>query len=324
MRKILVIGGFKERHLKQITDFFGAKYNIDFVGADCQERVLVEKLKEAEIVVGQPDIELLQHPEENCPNLKFIQMTCAGTDHYTRSSIPFPKEQVLLANCSGAYGLVMSQFVVGMILSVMLNFKDYHSLQQKHVWERRGPVLSLDKAKVLIFGAGDIGTAIAKRLTGFDSEIIGVCRNTEKERPNFDKLCTLDEAEKYLPEADVVIGCIPNTKETEKYLNRQRLKLMKDTSVIVNVGRGNFIDCMALDELLRNEEIWGAALDVTDPEPLPVNHPLWDNPKCMITPHSTGATFGHLEATEDLVCDIVCSNLNRYCNGDEINNQIYF
>lgn len=94
-------------------------------------------------------------------------------------------------------------------------------------------------------------------------------------------------------------------------------------AIIVNVGRGNFIDCMALDKLLSSGHLWGAALDVTNPEPLPQDHPLWNNPKCMITPHASGTTFKHLDATEDLLCGVVCDNLSKYYNGEPIGNRVY-
>ena len=241
---------------------------------------------------------------------------------YTAGTITFPKNRIILANSSGVYGIIMSQYAIGMILSIMLRFKEYHNQQQKKVWERRGPVQSLDPAKVLVFGAGDIGTAVAKRLSGFDAYCIGVCRNTAKKRNYFKELCTLSEAEKYISDSDVIIGCLPNTSETKGYFNLQRLSLMKKTAVIINVGRGNFIDCMALDKLLREDKILGAALDVTNPEPLPPNHPLWDNPRCMITPHTSGATFGHLEKTESALTDLICENLRRYSNNEELINRV--
>lgn len=325
-RKLLILEPIQEKHLEEIKktvkDSFIIK-QLKQLPNSCSREELKAELKDAEIVIGQPPLDLLQNPEVNCPKLKLIQMTWAGTDIYTRSDLEFPKDRIVLANASGAFGMVMSQFAVGMILSVMFNFKDYHIQQQNRIWEKKGPVKSLDKAKVLIFGAGDIGSAIAKRLTGFDAYCIGVCRNTDKPRAYFNELCSLEDAQRYLPDADVVIGCIPSTFETEKYMNYERLQSMKEDAIIVNVGRGNFIDCMALDELLRNGHLFGAALDVTDPEPLPKDHPLWSNPKCMITPHTSGTTFGHLDATEDLLCEIVCDNLSRYCKGEEIINRVY-
>lgn len=321
--KLLILEPIQDKHLEEIKRTVNNNFIIKQLSVACSREELKEDLKDAEIVIGQPPLDLLQNPQTSCPKLKLIQMTWAGTDIYTRSVLEFPKDRITLANASGAFGMVMSQFALGMILSVMFNFKDYHIQQQDGIWEKKGPVKSLDKAKVLIFGAGDIGSAIAKRLKGFDAYCIGVCRNTEKPRAYFNELCSLPDAHKFLPDADVVIGCIPNTSETEKFMNFEKLKSMKEDAIIVNVGRGNFIDCIALDELLKEGHLFGAALDVTDPEPLPEDHPLWSNPKCMITPHTSGTTFGHLNATEDLLCRIICENLSRYCNGEEIINQVY-
>ena len=237
--------------------------------------------------------------------------------------LPFPKDRITVANASGAFGMTISQFVVGQILSLMQNFPAYHTQQIDGKWMRLGKTLSLEKCRVLVFGAGDIGCMTAKRLTGFDCYSIGVCRNVSKQRPYFNELCTLDEAERFLPDADVVVCCIPDCKETAGYLNKRRLDLMKQDAVLVNVGRGNFIDCMALDDVLRNGKLWGAALDVTSPEPLPENHPLWKNERCVITPHTSGVGFGHLDKTVDLLCDVACKNIKRYVNGEKILNCVF-
>lgn len=319
MRRLLILEPFREEHLELIKETAEADFDIIILDRDCEESGLIDELKVAEVVIGQPKMDYLKDCANNCPKLRFIQMSYAGTDQYTLSDIPFPKE-VRLANASGAYGHVMSQFVLGMILTLNLNFIDYHAQQSSKIWERRGPVRTLDGANILIFGAGDIGSAVAKRLRGFDARVIGVCRDTSRLRSGFNKLCTLDEAEQYLTDADVLVGCIPNCADTAGYMDERRLSMMKRGAVIVNVGRGNFIDCLALDEHLRTGHLWGAALDVTNPEPLPENHPLWTNPRCMITPHASGATFGFLKETEDQLCEIVCDNIKRYIRRDELRN----
>lgn len=318
-RKIIITEPFSKKHIERIKQAASKDFEVIHSTDVNWKKVLCE----AEVVVGHPPLQYLQQVDADCPNLKFIQMTWAGTDMYTCGQMPFPKKHLMLANGSGAYGTIMSQYVIGMLLSMMLNFKQYHEQQQAHIWERQGTVQSLDYAKVLIYGAGDIGTAVAKRLQGFDAYVIGVCRDLSKERAYFNELCTLEEAEKYLPEADVVVGCIPNSTETMNYLNTRRLKMMKKTAILVNVGRGNFVDCLALDELLREGKLFGAALDVTYPEPLPKDHSLWDNPRCMITPHTSGVTFGQSARTEELICNIVCDNIKRYCLGEEIGNRIF-
>ena len=323
MAKILIFDAFREKHIEAIKAAIGVNHEVMALSPDSDEITLKDALKTVDIVVGQPPLHLLQEPEVNCPTLKFIQMTWAGTDICTRAAMSFPKERILLANASGTYGMVMSQFVIGMTLAIMLNFKKYHDQQQERVWLRQGPIKSLDCAKVLIYGAGDIGSHTAKRLQGFDAYTIGVCRNTSERRECFNELCTLEDSEKYLPEADVVICCIPNSEQTTGFMDDRRLGLMKKGAIIVNVGRGNFIDCMALNDKLNDGHLWGAALDVTNPEPLPEDHPLWANPRCMITPHASGVAFEHLPETEDLLCNLACENLGRYLSGGEIKNRVF-
>lgn len=322
MRELLVLEPFNDSQIEEFARVAGPEFKTVRV-SNSDEDSIKNALKTAEIVIGVPSPELIRNPEVDCPNLKLVQMTWAGTDIYTRGEIPFPSAHMNLCNARGAYGMVISQFVIGQILSIMLHFKTYHLNQEREIWQRKGNIKSLEGAKVLIFGAGDIGTNTAKRLTGFDAYTIGVCRDTTKARPYFNELTTLDNARKYLPEVDVIVCCIPNTKDTEGYFDADTLKLIKNDAIIVNVGRGNFIDNIALNEELNNGHLFGAALDVTNPEPLPENHPLWSNPRCFITPHASGVGFGHLDKTVDLIADIAIRNIKHYIAGEELENKIY-
>ena len=94
--------------------------------------------------------------------------------------------------------------------------------------------------------------------------------------------------------------------------------MMRERSILVNVGRGNFIDCVALARVLAEGRLRGAALDVTEPEPLPQGHPLWQEPRCVITPHKAGSSFGRCPQTEDLICEVCCDNLRRFVEGREL------
>lgn len=268
-------------------------------------------LQESDVVLGEPAPELLA---EGTP-VRWVQMSWAGTDLYTRSNIPFPKG-VRLTNVAGtAFGHIISQFVVGQIIAIAQNFPAYVRLQERAQWMGVGPVMSLENANVLIFGAGDLGGLTAKRLMGFDAHCTGVCRDVAKPRPHFERLVTLDEAESLLPEAHVVVNCLPNTDETAGWLDERRLRLMRKGSILANVGRGNFVDCNALARVLAEGHLRGAALDVTEPEPLPHSHPLWQEPRCFITPHQAGGSFGKSFGTEDRICDVCCENLRRYVSG---------
>lgn len=312
--RVLVMVPFKERHMARLREVAGDSATILRVSADASTEEIRSCLRESDAVIGEPSPVLLA---EGMP-VRWVQMTWAGTDLYTRGPVPLP-EGVRLTNVAGAaYGHIISQYVLGQVLSIMQNFPIYIRQQAVRLWSGAGPVGTLDGACVLIFGAGDIGVCTARRLKGFDVHVTGVCRDTSRPRPGFDRLVTLKDAETYLPRADVVVNCLPNTDETAGYLDERRQRCMKRGAILVNVGRGNFIDCMALARILAEGRLRGAALDVTDPEPLPKRHPLWDEPRCVITPHEAGGAFGKSDGTENRICDVCCENLRRFLAGEEL------
>ena len=151
-RTILIFEPFCMEHLDLIKEAAGSEFTLQQLDSGCDENSLENAIKTAEIIVGQPPLKRLLPAETKCPELRFIQMTWEGTDQYTQSAIPFPKDRIALANARGAYGMIISQFVICQILSLMLNFKAYHNRQQNKTWERQGPVLSLQNANVLIQG----------------------------------------------------------------------------------------------------------------------------------------------------------------------------
>lgn len=317
MRKLLITAHFAPEQLERLHTAAGEGWQVELCPQEGSEDALRASLQTASVVIGEPSPALLR----DLPQLQWVQMTWAGTDRYTRAAVPFPSG-VRLTNASGAFGGLMSQYVLGQLLSLLQNLPGYVRQQERAVWADLGAPASLDGAAVLIFGAGDIGSAVARRLSGFDVRTVGVCRNTEKERPYFSALCTLAEAENWLPRADAVVCCIPRTADTEGYLNERRLRLMKPGAVLVNVGRGSFVDCDALARVLAEEHLRGAALDVTEPEPLPAEHPLWTTQGCVITPHISGRSDGRQEV-EDAICALCCENLRRWEQGLPLRNVIY-
>lgn len=316
---ILVLVPFKEEHMARIREAAGADATVTQLVIEKpkpRDRTLADALRQADVVIGEPPLKMLY---EDGAAVKWVQMTWAGTDKYTDTVKGFPPGMILTNVAGSAYGHVISQYVVGQILAITQNLSSYNRQQMTTAWNDLGPNMSLEGATVLVYGAGDIGQHVAKRLSGFDcARIIGVCRDVERPREWFDELVTLQRAEFKLPEADVVVGCLPNSRETKRYFNERRLRLIKPGGLLVNVGRGNFVDLLALETVLGEGNLRGAALDVTDPEPLPHNHPLWRNPRCIITPHISGGAFGHSEGTEERICQVCCDNLRRYVSGSEL------
>ena len=173
-----------------------------------------------------------------------------------------------------------------------------------------GTVKSIYGSTALILGLGNIGGEFAKRFKALGGHTIGV-RRTDAQKPDFvDELYLMDKLEELLPRADVVALSLPETKETMKLIDAHKLARMKKGAILVNVGRGSAIDTDALRDALNSGHLSGAALDVTDPEPVPPDHPLWDTKNVLITPHISGGY--NLPETYEKVFQLCADNLGRY------------
>lgn len=188
-------------------------------------------LQTAEAVIGEPTLEALQ----NAPRLRWLQMTWAGADRYLHGGFP---RGVLLTTASGAFGETIAEHAIGMLLSLCRRLPSY--ARQKS-WNDLGSERRVAGGTALIFGAGDLGGCTARRLQAFGVKTFGVCRRTSPDRPGFDRLVRLDEAETLLPAADFVLGAMPQSPETAGWLSAERLALLPQDAVVVNVGRGAFL-----------------------------------------------------------------------------------
>lgn len=303
-KKVLVLAQLKEQEIQDLKNKFQTEY--DFLVATNDEEK--EKyLSVAEVVIGEPDISEIKDRKE----LKWIQMTWAGTDKYTCAE-DFPRN-LILTNASGSFGDIMSEYAIGRILGCMRHFSYYDEQKKLSSW-KVSPYkdITLFGKKVMILGAGDIGSKTAVRLKAFQCTTIGVCQNVKGERPGFDQLITLDEVDQYLGDVDIVIGCIPNNADSRNFFHKERLQRMKKDSILLNMGRGNLIVTNDLLEVLREGWFEAVILDVTNPEPLPSDHPLWKQERVYITPHVSGPSLNKNEHTQKLIVDIITDNLARY------------
>ena len=181
-------------------------------------------------------------------------------------------------------------------------------------WTYLVPSRSIIGSKFVMLGTGDIGSNVARRLKALGGSVTGVCRTGKSAESAFDRVVTVDELDSVLPEADAVILALPATAGTVNILSRERIALLKEDSFVVNVGRGTAIDQEALVEALQSHKIAGAALDVMVPEPLPADHPLYDCPNTIITPHMSGNMA--LGLTCDIDVDMFCRDLEHYAKGE--------
>ncbi len=316
MIRVLVTAPFCDAAKKKMTEDCGDICRFSFVNPTARD--YMEQLREAEVVIGEPELSDIF----SAGNIRFIQMTWAGTEKYTAAD-NFPRG-ILLANMSGAFGGIISEYVIGSIIAMYRDFPRYISQKNQRIWQDTGKEECLWGKKVLILGTGDIGSSIAVRLSAFGTMNTGVCRQNTSPKSGFDNIYKLDRLSSLLPEADIVIGCIPGNKETAGLLNRDRLQMMKHGSLLVNVGRGSLVDIDALAEVLESGHLFGAILDVAAPEPLPKEHVLWGMDNVFITPHISGPSFGHSKRTEFLIENICAENLRRYADGRHIINEVDF
>lgn len=314
MRKILVL---KEGHIKndeRLTAAAGSDFIVEFAPRGSAE--YRKKLQDAEVIIGEPTIEELHAAKQ----LKWLQITAAGSEYYVRDE-DFPRT-ILFSNMSGAFGETISEYVIGGILALYRRFPDYFRNQAKKQWKDMGSERTLAEKTVLILGAGDIGTCVARKLCAFGTKNIGVRRVNRSYEGCFEEMHTLADVDSLLPEADIVVGCLPDTKATEGFFGKERLLRMRWDAILINVGRGSLIVTEDLIEVLENGHLYGVVLDVVSPEPLPAKSKLWEFDNVMITPHISGHGYGHEIRTENKVYDIITENIRRYREGKPVLNQV--
>ena len=287
-----------------------------FYPEECPEEQQLEVLPEAEIVFGEPEPRLLPCAKK----LRWMQISWAGADSFLRSP-EFPAG-VTLTNASGAYGEVIAEHALALLLALARRLPAYLAQQQRAVWGDCGTEWTLNDKHILILGAGDLGGQLARRLQGFGVHITGVCRTARPAQAPFDELIPLSQLDAVLPQADAVFGCLPGTAATAGLLNRRRLEMLKQDAIVINVGRGSLIDLDALVQVLRSGRLFGVGLDVMEQEPLPPEHPLWHMERVILTPHIAGVGFGHLARTEEKIWSIFLENLRRYRAGQNLLNVV--
>jgi phosphoglycerate dehydrogenase-like enzyme len=248
------------------------------------------------------------------PRLQWLQTWSAGVDAYVKPGVLPSAVQV--SSATGAYGQSVSEHMFAMTLALMKNLTRYARNDAQHQWSDLGMVTSPEGATALILGTGDIGSHYAKLVKAVGMKTVGVRRDASKNAENIDRMCGFDELDTLLPGADVVALALPSTPETRHILDSRRLSKLGAKAIIVNGGRGDAIDLNALAVALRSGAIRAAGLDVTEPEPLPAQSPLWDEPNCLITPHVAGGS--HLSTTDARVIDIAVDNVRRYVAGEPI------
>ncbi|MHB1065826.1 MAG: 2-hydroxyacid dehydrogenase [Candidatus Nanopelagicales bacterium] len=223
------------------------------------------------------------------PNLQVVQLLTVGFD----AALPYLPEHVTLCNAVGVHDAGTAELAVALTLALLRGIDDFARAMPQGQWlhERRA---SLVDRKVVILGAGGVGTAIAARLAPFEVDVTVVGRSRRA------GVLTMDDVPGLLPHTDIVILAVPLNTKTTGLVDDEFLSRMRDGALLVNVARGGVVDTDALVRHLSLGRIC-AALDVTDPEPLPPDHPLWRAPGVLISPHVGGDTTAIVPRARRLV-----------------------
>jgi phosphoglycerate dehydrogenase-like enzyme len=252
--------------------------------------------------VQYPHLELLT----DLPKLRLIQLQSAGAEKV----IPFVPPGVTLATARGAHDATVAEWILSVILAQEHDVPRFVRAQQQQKWDFH-LTGELTGKTVLILGYGSIGAAVARRLDGFGVKLVPVARH---QKPGVNGV---DELPDLLPEADIVILLVPVTPATERMVDKNFLARLHDGALVVNAARGAIVDTAALLAELQQGRL-RAALDVTDPEPLPPGHPLWEAPGLLLTPHVAGAGGQPLARS----MAVAKAQLARYAAGEPLQNLV--
>lgn len=253
---------------------------------------------------------------ESLRDLRLVQSLMAGVDHILKLDLG---DDVRIASGSGLHSATVTEHTLALLLSLVRRLPEARIAQEQHEWSRElggiqelhpeGRITTLLDARVLIWGFGEIGQHLAPVLKALGAEVTGAARSAG-ERSGFPVIAEEDVLGK-LPETDVLICILPASESTEKVIGADVFAALPEHAIVVNVGRGTTLDQEALRSALEDGAIGAAALDVTDPEPLPADDPLWDAPRLLITPHGAGGR--PVGASER-----IAENLRRLDAGEEL------
>ena len=266
-------------------------------------------LQQAQVVYGNIPPEWLM----TMPQLHWLQLESVGFGDYGETVQPTQT----ITNLQGFGKEAVAETVLAGVLALYRRIDVLIHAKAEHNWQKdaiRASSKTLKGATVLILGYGNIGQYVGSLFKAFACQVVAFSR---KQTEN---TLALSELDSHLPQADIVIGCLPHTPETVRLLNADRLAMFKHDAIVANVGRGSLIDEIALVQALNNEKLAGAVIDVTLEEPLPPNHPLWDCPNTILTQHTGGGYEGELVGRTQLFLD----NLERYQAGQPLINIVNF
>lgn len=238
------------------------------------------------------------------PNLKVIQATSAGLDRTPVSEAT--KKGIAVFNAGDTYAIPMAEWVVAKLLEIVKCSEIFRKNQAEHIWEKKRDIKEISSMTTAVIGFGNVGKAVSSRLKAFGVKIIAV-DVVEPDSTLADEFFKVESLKNAVATADVVVLCLPLTPETEKIIDAEILKAMKDDAILINVARGGLVDEKALISELHKGRFSGIALDVFENEPLDEKSSLWDFPNVLLSPHNSFIGNGN----HDRLFKIICKNLDN-------------
>ena len=276
-----------------------------------QERTLIGDARVVTGIALDPDL------AEAASDLELFACVYAGTDHLRVDELA--TAGVSVTNASGIHAPGIAEQSIGSMLVFARRLHEAWRRKGNDEW-RHFQSSEFTDSTVTILGLGAIGQAVTQRLAGFEVDTVGIRYTPSKGGPTDEVYGFEDEAiHDALSRSDYVVVACPLTDRTRGILGESEFATMPPSAVVVNAARGGIVDTEALVAALRSNTIRGAALDVTDPEPLPSGHPLWTLENCLITPHTGGYTPKHW----DRMAEIVAENTDRLDSGAALINEVH-
>ena len=302
---------FSEEHVEKIR---AVDPNVEVVKVSALDQEKIDsQIEHADVLAGTF---WESSPIHDVKNLKWIHSFSAGVERVLTPEVK--DSNVLVGNCSGIHAIPIAEHILGFMLLFTRCFSDTFRQQEEKVWERSKQMTELYGKTVLIVGLGHIGKEAARLASCVGTRILAV-EQQERETPDFvEKLYSPDQLMEALPKADFVVCALPYTSTTHHLFDSEKFRIMKQSAVFINISRGGVVHEKELIKALREKDIAGAALDVTEVEPLAKDSPLWEMENVVITPHHSGLSEKYM----DRAVEVFCVNLQAYIKGERLPNLV--
>jgi len=313
MKRILVTLPVTDYHKNRLEKNIS---NCEFLYIPISE-VTTSMVQNSEIIVGAVPASYIKASN----TIELLQLNTAGADAYILPGVL--SSSTILTNATGAYGKAVAEHMFGMMMCLQKKLHLYRDDRSTGEWNDYGTVTSISDATITIVGLGDIGLYFAKMAKALGAAYVIGLKSRKSDCPKeVDELHLMEDFYEIVSKSDVIVSFLPKTPSTYHLYNAEFFSKMKKTGIFLNGGRGSSVDQEALLSAIQNQKIAAAGLDVTDPEPLPSEHPLWRERNIMITPHVAG--FYHLPETLDKIVEISAQNIENFLASKPLMNLVDF